>query len=352
SFQPFRLAEDGGDASPTADWIPPPEEFLRIPGVTGAARVGRYRAEIALGSRWEPVRFLGIDRLDFAEVAWFRDDLADGSLGMLMNRLATYRQGILVQESFLREHGLRPRDTLSMRVALSYDVTALSTFVIAGSFHYFPTVYHDEPTVVGSLEYLYSYFGATFPHNIWLRLAPGTRGADIFPRLPMVNLDSINRRDTRAMIAEEQNKLERVGVFGTLSVGFLATAAMGAIGLLVYSYASLRERLYQFALLRALGSYRSQIVGQVLLEYAVLTAYGAAAAVIVGSWASRLFVPFFRVTEAGAVALPPLLALLPADEIAFLTVLFAGTMILTELVVVGVALYRQLFSMLRMGVQR
>ncbi|MBM3189076.1 MAG: FtsX-like permease family protein, partial [Chloroflexi bacterium] len=33
SFQPFRLAEDGGDASPTADWIPPPEEFLRIPGV-------------------------------------------------------------------------------------------------------------------------------------------------------------------------------------------------------------------------------------------------------------------------------------------------------------------------------
>ena len=145
--------------------------------------------------------------------------------------------------------------------------------------------------------------------------------------------------------------MERVGVFGTLSVSFLAAATMAALGLLTYSYASLQERLYHFAMLRAMGLRRRQIVGQVFLEYAFLTAYGALAGVFIGSWAASLFVPLFRVTGEKGLPLPPLLPVIVQEEIFPLAVAFAGILILLELVVLGSALYRRLFGLLRLGHQ-
>ena len=50
--------------------------------------------------------------------------------------------------------------------------------------------------------------------------------------------------------------MERVGIFGTLTVGFLASAAMAILGLLLYSYASLRDRVYRFSVLHAANKLR------------------------------------------------------------------------------------------------
>ena len=55
------------------------------------------------------------------------------------------------------------------------------------------------------------------------------------------------------MIAEERGQMERVGIFGTLTIGFLASATMAIVGLLLYSYASLRDRMYRFSVLHAVG---------------------------------------------------------------------------------------------------
>lgn len=145
--------------------------------------------------------------------------------------------------------------------------------------------------------------------------------------------------------------MERVGVFGTLSISFMAAAVMAAMGLLTYSYASLQERLYHFAMLRAMGLRRRQVVGQVFLEYAILTAYGSAAGVFIGSWTAEFFVPLFRVTGERGIPLPPLLPVIAQEEIIPLAVAFAGIMILLELIVIGSALYRRLFGMLRLGHQ-
>ncbi len=69
-------------------------------------------------------------------------------------------------------------------------------------------------------------------------------------------------------IRTEQAKFERVGVFGTLTIGFLAAVVMALMGLLIYTYASLRERLERFTILRAIGLLRRQITARVVMEYA------------------------------------------------------------------------------------
>lgn len=349
AFEPFPSVDGGTEGPQSSEWIPPVEEFFDLPGVRAATRVGEYRTEIAMGGGWIPGRFLAVDRLEFPSVGWFRPDFADVSLGALMNRLALHRDGILLSQQFLNQHQLQVGDLLALRVVMAYDVTARFDSTVVGAYHYFPTVYEDDVAVIGNLEYLFSFFGATFPHHIWLSVQEDTEGSAVFAAIPAKGIDSIRQQDTRAMIAEEQEKVERVGVFGSLSVGFLAAAAMGTLGLLLNSYASLRARVYQFAVLRAIGLSRLQIAGQVILEYGVLIGYGAGAGALIGSFTSQLLVPFFRISGEAGMPLPPLLPIIPQQGIRLLVGTFAGAMILTQLAVIATALSRGLSEPLRLG---
>jgi predicted lysophospholipase L1 biosynthesis ABC-type transport system permease subunit len=109
--------------------------------------------------------------------------------------------------------------------------------------------------------------------------------------------------------------------------------------------------MYLFSVMRSIGLNRNQVVGQVALEYTVLTAYGAAAGVIAGSTAATMFVPLFRITGDLGTALPPLLPILAREEIFPMAIVFAAVMIVLEMVVITSALFQKLFSALRLGHQ-
>ncbi len=358
----FTPSPDSGDSSGSGggeavevfggDWIPLPEEFLRIPGVVSATRLGTYsRAEINLAGQDEiRCNFLALDRLTYPSTGWFRSDFADEPLGALMNRLATSSANVLVPQDFLEEYHLQIGDDLPMLVVVNYDLKINAIFKVAGTYEEFPTVYEEDGIVViGNLDYLSFYLGVTVPHDILLKVQDGVDGDEIFSsvrtqlRIPMTG----HERDARALINEEQSQFERVGVFGTLSVGFLAAVVMAAMGLLIYTYASLRERLRRFTILRAVGLLRRQIVAQVVMEYTFLTAYGAIAGALIGIWASNLFVPFFRVTGEEGVPQPSLIPIIAQDRVERLVIAFVGAIIILEVWVILRALSRRQFTMLK-----
>jgi putative ABC transport system permease protein len=335
-----------------ADWIPPIDEFTALPAVEHAARVATYQAEIYMApgtSQRVPSRFMGIDRLDFPLTAWYRSDFARESLGGLMNRLAAFPEGVLVPQEFLDTHALRIGDSLSMLVLADFGASVRSQFTIVGVFDYFPTAYQDRVTVVGNLEYINSFFGLTMPHHIWLRLAEGATMDEALAAVRTTGIDHVGVQSASALLNSEQSQMERVGVFGTLSVGFLAAALMAGLGLLTYSYASLHERLYQFSVLRAIGINRGEIVGQVALEYIVLTLFGAAAGILCGSITATLFVPLFRVSTGATAPLPPLLPVIAQEQIIPLAALFVGVMVILEIFIISSTFYRRLFEALRLG---
>jgi putative ABC transport system permease protein len=292
---------------------------------------------------------MAIDRIDFPFVANFRNDFARESLGSLMNRLAVVPEGILVSQEFLTQNALRIGDRLDLLVLADVGLSIRSQFTVVGVFDYFPTVYPKEVTVVGNLDYINDFFGVTMPHSIWFRVAPGATASQIVAAVRSTGVDAVEVQDTQAILADEQAVMQRIGVFGTLSVSFLAAALMAALGLLTYSYASLHERLFQFSVLRAVGLHRHEIVSQVGLEYAVLTAYGAAAGVLCGTLAARLFVPLFRVASGPETPLPPLIPIIAQNEIIPLAAAFAGGMILLEILIISSAFYQRLFEALRLG---
>jgi putative ABC transport system permease protein len=353
AFEPYPTSAARSEAEGSGPiggiWIPLPYEFLDLPGVVAVTRVGDYPAEIDLAADDEiGARFLALDRLDFPSVAWFRQDFAQEALGGLMNRLALSPDAILVPRQFLNQYPVRIGDKIPLKVAVDSGLRVNTLFTVVGTYDYFPTVYEEgKVTVIGNLEHLSNAIGVPAKHHIWLRVQEGTDGQAVFRAVPGTGVDAGRQRDAPALIAEEQAKVERVGVFGTLSVGFLAAVAMAGIGLELYSYASLRERLFRLAVLRALGLRRQQIVIQVMMEYALLTVCGAAAGALIGAAASELFAPFFTVTGEEGIPLPPLIPIIARQDIVHLAVVFVVIMVLLGVVVIARAFSRRHFDILK-----
>jgi putative ABC transport system permease protein len=360
AFTPALMqAGGGGMSSSTPDesqlWALPISDYVDLPGVADGTPVGEYPAEAVIGSNRVRLRFMGIERLSFPRVAWFRRDLADERLGGLMNLLAANPNGILIPESALAKTSLRVGDVVNIRVMLADDLPFDGQFTIAGTFRNFPTVYPEKPdgleglSVVGNLDYLFAETGQEMSHAVWLRMEPGADGEAVFEELRRRGIEPGRSGDAPRLIAEEQAQPERVGVFGVLTVGFLAAALMAFVGLLINTYASLHDRLYQFAVLRAVGLPNRQVLVQVTVEYLLLVAYGTIAGAFIGLWTSRLLMPFFRVTRAQEALLPEIIPVIAQAQVTRLAVAFAVALILLEVLVIAAALRRRFIQMLSFG---
>jgi putative ABC transport system permease protein len=327
------------------NWVAPPQEFGKVDGVMGGTRVGDFPARITASDGEETLaRFLAIDRVDFPLIAWWRADLAPEPLGGLMNRLAMASDGILVSQGFLASNALQIGDQIPIQVDATEIFKARSLFTIVGVFDYFPTVYEEQRiTVIGNLDQLTSLFGFVPTHNIWLKIKPTASEADIRASLPgVMNLVPSVGQDARILIAEERGQMERVGIFGTLTVGFLASATMAILGLLLYSYASLHDRMYRFSVLHAVGLLHRQIVTQVVMEYTFLAAFGALAGAFIGLLATKLFVPYFRVTGEKGVPLPPLVPLTSDQSTINLAIIFTAIIVIAEVSTITSAFRRKM----------
>ncbi len=354
--QPRDTGGSGGTGSASTDsgepWVLPIEDFLTLPGVAGGTTVGEYSARANFAGRGSGTgRFLALDRLTFPQVAWFRDDFAAESLGGLMNLLAQQPDGILAPQKVLDLTKIRVGEQFQVSVDLGDGMSIQAPFTVVGTYNYFPTVYEDRITVIGNLDYLFSFSSMPMPHNIWLQLQPGAKGEDVLKEIRDMGVEPTQAGDVGALIATEKGKTERVGIFGTLSIGFLAAAAMALAGLLLNTYASFNLRLYEFTVLRALGLYRGQALTQVFLEYLFLTSYGAVAGAAVGIATSTLFSPFFRVTGMREIPLPPLVPVIAQDRIESFVAVFAVIMIVLELMVIAAAISGRRFRSLALRSQ-
>jgi putative ABC transport system permease protein len=352
SFSVYPISSDSTSTVTvvTGEWIPLPDNFEEIEGVETATRVGTYPMSTRLMNTGD-VRgqFMALDRTSFSQVAWFRKDFSPESLGALMNLLAQSSDAILVSEEVFTENQMNLGDEINLRININYELQVADTFKVVGTFRYFPTVYEEEAvTFVGNLDHLNFYVGMPVPHDIWMTLEPGSDADAVISQVPrQLRIDTGKEHDSVGMVREEQGKFERVGVFGTLSVGFLAAVVMAMMGLLIYTYGSLRERLHRFTVLRAVGLLRRQITGQVVMEYAFLTAYGSVAGALIGSFASQLFVPLFRITAEEGIPLPPLIPIIAEEQVRFLVGVFVAVIISLEVFVITRALSKRAFSLLK-----
>lgn len=360
----LRLAEQGetsgGDSSTFGEpasaeggedeeWVfLPIAEHLELPGVRAAARVGDYPATANLGGQVENGRFVGLDRLDFPGVAFYRADFAPQSLEALMNALAAEHRAVLVQRAFMARHDLQIGDPLNLTVDVLGERARIE-FVVAGALDLFPTLYpQDGPFFVGNLRYLFERLGGLYPYDVWLATAPDTTEA-IVAVLNERGVPVISTWDARQIIAEEQRRPQRQGLFGLLTLGFLAAGLLTVLGLTLHALLAFREHTIELGVLRALGFSRRQMRLYLSGTQVILLLVGLLSGTALGLVTGRLFIPFLRAEAGLHPGTPPFIVRTAWNDVAFIYGLFA----VTAAVSIGLTLFllrrMRVYEAIKMG---
>jgi putative ABC transport system permease protein len=339
------------DIRDEARWLfVPVSDHLDVPGITAATRVGTYDASIQLGGVNQAAQLVGIDRVDFPKVIGRFDRTWAGgqSLGHLMNLLARTPEGAIVSKDALAR-GLKVGDTLPALLTL-FDDRREVRFKIVAAVDLWPGYYpQNGPIIVANLNHIFDEMGGQYPYDVWINRAPDAKVGDIVSGVRGMGIAVVDARDAATLIAEEQAQPRRQGLFGLLSVGFIAAGALTLLGFLLSALLSARRRAIDLGVLRALGMSGFQVAVELIIEQVLLVLAGVGAGTGIGLLAARLVVPLLQVgagPHPGTPFYPPQIAW---EQVSLIYLVFAAALLLT-LFALSVTLGRmKLFQAVKLG---
>ena len=247
---------------------------------------------------------------------------------------------VIATDAFLAATARKVGDSLPIQIS-GVD----RALEISGAVRAFPTVDPTTPALVIDLPTLsllrFEGSDATDPPEAWwLALQPRAestivatlRGAS-FGSASVIGRDERTRQLSSDPVA--------LGVIGALAIGVAAAAAFAIVGFVVSASVSARERVTEFALLRALGLSSGQLSGWLSLENATLAIISLVAGSGLGLLVAWVALPFITVTRRATTAFPPVEVAIPWTTIAILEV--AG------IVALAVAIAGLTWSLARVG---
>ncbi len=182
----------------------------------------------------------------------------------------------------------------------------------------------------------------------WLKTLPDT-SSDVATVLEEAPFSSWRIADRERRADTLLTDPVALGIIGALTLGFISASLFAAIGFVVSSTVSARERITEFSLLRALGMTPRQLTGWLAMENGMLLALSIVAGTALGLGLAWLVLPIVTLTQQAGAVVPGVIVRIPWINVVFLV---GGTLVVLTLVVIGttIALRRiGLGSILRMG---
>jgi putative ABC transport system permease protein len=328
-----------------ATWrVRPLDEYRALPGVQSVTPVLRR----SLIGRQAQIRaqgmLLAVDPATFADVAWWRPDFAP-ALDSLLDALRSDEQAVLVNPEFARRYRLEVGDVFDINVdGVRVDLT------LAGTLGYFPTLYpEDGDRLVARLDYLTEVL-ETETSEVWLRTDPHHHGETI-AALQAPSDRKVVIHDGHELAGVRKDDPLRTGLFGALSVGFVAASVLSVLGFLLYAVTTIQARALQFGVLRATGLSVGQLVGLLSTEQLSLIGVGIALGTALGAGAGWMFTRFLQVSIIARESMPPFLIVMPWATIVQLYVILVIVFLVALVASVHLLRRMRVHAVLRLGEQ-
>ncbi len=214
---------------------------------------------------------------------------------------------VVVSESFATSTGAGVGVTSVIEIG-----NALIPIRVTGTFARFPTIATlQSPAIVFNRDHLISWIGLSSMdrtpgvNEAWLSLAPGADREALAATLGLEPFDLDNTTDRASELTRiASNPLIAAGGAGILYLAFGAVLLLVGVALLVSLWVSVERRRGEFAVLRAMGLSRGQVLGLLAFEYAIVAILGVAGGVYLGRLVSDRMLSFLNVDSAGQPAEP------------------------------------------------
>ncbi|MBA3947333.1 MAG: hypothetical protein H0X37_22590 [Herpetosiphonaceae bacterium] len=332
----FRVTDHAQQSLAEERWTSlPPWEYGKIADVRAWSRMLHNDVMATVGTGvGAPGTLIALDRAGFTQTGWWRPDLAGNgdSLGHLMNVLAAEPQAVIVNRAFLQAARLNLGDPLTLAITSSPGETGERQFIIRAIADNFPTVYQKPGTYtfIANFDYV-TLLNDPAHFDVLLQLAPGATPDAVVAAFTQAGFNVDNVQDAHALVAAAQARPERTGFVGLLSLGFVASAGLTMLALLLYSLFSFRRRMVEIGVLRAAGLSLLQLGWLLAFELCFLILTSAVAGTALGVAAARLFVPFYQLGNTIEARTPAFIVVIAWAEIGRL-LLILGAMLLATLI--------------------
>jgi putative ABC transport system permease protein len=256
---------------------------------------------------------------------------------------------LLASRDFMNQNGLNVGDPLRLNVEASGEYADVE-FIIAAPLDYFPTMYpQDGPFFVAQLDYLHESMGGQYPYNVWLALDDEVSSTAVTQGVRDLGLLVVSANSAQETIDSEQERPERQGLFGLLSVGFGAAAILTVLGFLVFAIVSFKRRFIELGMLRAIGLSVGQMAVYLAGEQAALILSGMGLGTGLGVWASLLFIPFFQVGSDKTALVPPFVVKIAWEQIGLIYAVFGAMFIVVVAILIGLLIRMKVFEAVKLG---
>ena len=266
-----------------------------VPGIATYSGVGTYAAQVSLGSKQIAAQLVAIDRVHFAGVVpHFRDEWlgAGNSLGALMNALAQARDGAILSASMAGNTKIGD----NIAVTIDIDGTQVATKVrVVAIVSGWPGQYDaEQPFFVTNQSFIAEEMGFTPPSDVWMTRDVTIPVSEIVAAARATGIPLLDVIDHQELLAQEFQRPERQGLFGMLSVGFIAASGLSVMAIFVSALTVLRQRSIELGMLQALGMAARDARRAIYVEQGLMAGLGILCGVIAAITTTRSILPYLR----------------------------------------------------------
>lgn len=279
------------------------DRFLKMDGVESAARVLRARDTNKLSfldKRVASITIMAVEPYEYGQVVWSRDDILPFPINSYLNAMTQNPGFAVISQKIADSLGAKAGDDLSFSVNSGGELPVTVLAVV----DYWPglpaTYLTDENNLVYNsfmvmnLNY-YLAKNPIQPYEVWISKEAGAPDQTIYDQVTTANIVVESIQSEAQSITAVKNDPQLQGLNGALSLGFIVSMLICAVGFLIYWIVSIQGRILQFGIYRAMGMSKKSVLGIIGAEQILISGVSIAAGVLIGDAASTLYMPLFKI---------------------------------------------------------
>ena len=306
----------------------------------------------------QDITLIGIHTKEFGTNTYVEESLLEKHYYEYLNELAVVPNGVLLSKNFETQLEYKVGDTITFYN--EKDKSAVGKVV--GFFEYWPGY---EPIITslnldGSVNTVDNYYLITHyqslkqswgvtPYEVWITLKDGAKGEDIAPWLEENDVHI-------SKYVDKQSEMEKVitdpllqGTNGILTMGFIVTLILCAVGYLIYWIMSIRSREMIFGVLRASGMHKDEVFHMLINEQIFSGLFSILAGIGIGKLTSEMFVPMLQSAYAAADQVLPMKLITNQSDMMRLYIVVAAVMVVCLLVLILLVFKLNVAKALKLG---
>jgi putative ABC transport system permease protein len=310
------------------------------------------------GSERQQVTLLGIHTREFGENTWLDQELLGRHYYELLNELAVEPTGVLVSRNFQTQQGYKEGDTIRYYSNTKKEIRGRIVDFVDYWPGYEPVTVslnaeggvstRENFLVIANYATLQKSLG-TVPYEVWISLKEGQDSEGLYQWVQDNDVHVVRYVDREADLENVVTDPLMQGTNGILTMGFIVTLILCAVGYLIYWVMSIRSREMMFGVLRACGMHKGEMFYMLINEQFFSGVFAILGGVGIGHLSSRMFVPMLQTAYAASNQVLPMELITRQSDMLRLYGVVAGVMALCLVVLIIIVFRLNVAKALKLG---